>query len=87
MPGHNWLFARQFPIAYSCSRYVVIPGFYRRRYDLLAINQLASQSQVRFLLMVIPSPSQCASSGHSPIGVIICLALHHYLVTTRPIKV
>ena len=42
MPGHNGLFARQFPIASSYSGYSDIPGLHRRRFDLFAIKQLAS---------------------------------------------
>ena len=41
MPGHNGLFARQFPIALSYFRYVDIPGFSRRRSHLFAIMQFA----------------------------------------------
>jgi len=41
MPGHNGLFARRFPIASSYSKYVAVHGFYRRRFDLFAINQFA----------------------------------------------
>ena len=41
MPGHNGLFARQFPIALSYFRYVDIPGFSRRRSYLFAIMQFA----------------------------------------------
>jgi len=41
MPGHNGLFARQFPIALSYFKYVDIPGFSRRRSHLFAIIQFA----------------------------------------------
>ena len=41
MPGHNGLFARQFPIASRYSKYLVIVGVHRRRFDLFAIQQLA----------------------------------------------
>jgi hypothetical protein len=49
MPGHNGLFARQFPIAYSCLVHTDIDGFYRRRFDQFAIIQLTLQSWLRFL--------------------------------------
>ena len=41
MPGHNGLFARQFPIASTYCEYTEISGFDRRRFDLFAIVQLA----------------------------------------------
>jgi len=41
MPGHNGLFARQFPIASTYSKYTELSGFDRRRFDLFAIVQLA----------------------------------------------
>jgi hypothetical protein len=41
MPGHNGLFARQFPIASTYFEYLDIPGFHRRRFDLFAIMQFA----------------------------------------------
>ena len=41
MPGHNGLFARQFPIASTYFRYTELSGFDRRRFDLFAIVQLA----------------------------------------------
>ncbi len=44
MPGHNGLFARQIPFAYTCSRHWDESGFFRRRFDLFTISQLASQS-------------------------------------------
>jgi hypothetical protein len=50
MHGHDGLFARQFPIAFSCFSHLVIRGFYRRRFDLFAIVRLALQSCVELLL-------------------------------------
>jgi hypothetical protein len=44
MPGHNGLFARQFPIAMPYFEYAVTHGFDRRRFDLFAIIQLTLQS-------------------------------------------
>jgi len=41
MPGHNGLFARQFPIAPTYFEYSDISGFDRRRFDLFAIMQFA----------------------------------------------
>ncbi len=41
MPGHNGLFARQFPIASSYFKYRDITGFHRRRSNLFAIMQFA----------------------------------------------
>jgi hypothetical protein len=41
MPGHNGLFARQLPIAFSYFKYVDILGFHRRRSHLFAIMQFA----------------------------------------------
>ena len=41
MPGHNGLFARQFPIASTYFKYTEPSGFDRRRFDLFAIVQLA----------------------------------------------
>ena len=41
MPGHNGLFARQFPIAPTYFKYTELSGFDRRRFDLFAIVQLA----------------------------------------------
>jgi len=41
MPGHNGLFARQLPIAFSYFEYVDITGFHRRRSNLFAIMQFA----------------------------------------------
>jgi len=41
MPGHNGLFARQLPIAFSYFEYVDIAGFSRRRSNLFAIMQFA----------------------------------------------
>ena len=48
MPGHNGLFARQFPIEFSCFSHSEVHGFYWRRFDLFAIIRLALQSWVRF---------------------------------------
>jgi hypothetical protein len=50
MPGHNGLFARQFPIASSYYKYADLPGFNRRRFDLFAIMQLALAIVVEVLL-------------------------------------
>jgi hypothetical protein len=50
MLGHDGLFARQFPIAFSCFSHLDIRGFYRRRFDLFAIVRLAVQSRVEVLL-------------------------------------
>jgi hypothetical protein len=41
MPGHNGLFARQRPIAFSYFKYLDIAGFSRRRSYLFAIMQFA----------------------------------------------
>ena len=41
MPGHNGLFARQFPIAITYFMYTELNGFDRRRFDLFAIVQFA----------------------------------------------
>jgi len=41
MPGHNGLFARRLPIAFSYFKYVDITGFSRRRSNLFAIMQFA----------------------------------------------
>jgi hypothetical protein len=41
MPGHNGLFARQFPIAPTYFEYTELNGFCRRRFDLFAIVQFA----------------------------------------------
>ena len=46
MHGHNGLFARLLPIAMSASRALVLRGFCWRRFDLFAINQLASNRGV-----------------------------------------
>jgi hypothetical protein len=48
MPGHNGLFARQFPIEFSCFPHPEVLGFYRRRFDLFAIVRLALQSWVKY---------------------------------------
>ena len=50
MPGHNGLFARQLPIAFSYFEYVDIPGFSRRRSHLFAIIQFASAIVLEDLL-------------------------------------
>ncbi len=51
MPGHNGLFARQFPIASTYFGYLDISGFNRRRFDLFAIKQLALAIVVEDLLV------------------------------------
>jgi hypothetical protein len=50
MPGHDGLFARRLPIAFACFSHVAILGFCRRRFELCAIVQFASQSRVDVLL-------------------------------------
>ena len=40
MPGHNGLFARQFPIAPTYFKYSALSGFDRRRFDLFASGHL-----------------------------------------------
>jgi hypothetical protein len=47
MPGHDGLFARQFPIGLSCFSHLDMLGFYRRRFDLFAILRFALQSPVK----------------------------------------
>ena len=44
MPGHDGLFARQFPIEMTCFPHSDVFGFYWRRFDLFAIARLALQS-------------------------------------------
>jgi hypothetical protein len=44
IPGHDGLFARGLPIAFSCFSHVDTRGFCRRRFDLFAIVRLAWQS-------------------------------------------
>jgi hypothetical protein len=51
MRGHDGLFARQFPIAFSCFSHLEVHGFYWRRFDLFAIVRLALQSWVEVLLL------------------------------------
>ena len=51
MPGHNGLFARQLPIAFSYSEYADPYGFDRRRFDLFVIIQLTLQSYVGSLFV------------------------------------
>jgi hypothetical protein len=46
MHGHNGLFARLLPIALSASKASDMDGFGWRRFDLFAINQLASNRGV-----------------------------------------
>ena len=41
MLGHDGLFTRQLPIAFSCFSHMDIPGFCRRQFDLFAIVRLA----------------------------------------------
>jgi hypothetical protein len=41
MLGHDGLFARQLPIAFSCFSHLAVLGICRRRFDLFAIVQLA----------------------------------------------
>ena len=50
MPGHNGLFARQFPIASTYFEYTELSGFDRRRFDLFAIVQLAVAIVIEDLL-------------------------------------
>src|SRR5262249_50271438 len=53
MLGHDGLFAHQFPIASSCFSHLDIRGFYRRRFDLFAIDRLAVQSWIERLLLLV----------------------------------
>ena len=62
MPGHNGLFARQLPIAFSYFEYVDIPGFSRRRSHLFAIMQFAFAIVFEGLLFYILS-QRMAKSG------------------------
>jgi hypothetical protein len=39
MHGHDGLFARQFPIGFSCFSHLDVHGFCRRRFDLFAIER------------------------------------------------
>jgi hypothetical protein len=50
MPGHDGLFAHQFPIAFSCFSYMDILGFCRRRFDLFAIRSACLAIVVGVLL-------------------------------------
>ena len=50
MPGHNGLFARQFPIAPTYFKHTEINGFDRRRFDLFAILQFAVAIVIEDLL-------------------------------------
>ena len=50
MPGHNGLFARQFPIASTYFKYTEPGGFDRRRFDLFAILQFAVAIVIEGLL-------------------------------------
>jgi hypothetical protein len=52
MQGHDGLFARRLPIAFSCSSHLDIRGFCRRRFDRFAIVQVASQSWLRVVSLV-----------------------------------
>ena len=58
MPGHNGLFARQLPIAFTYFEYGDIPGFSRRRSYLFAIKQLASAIDLEDLL-IDPASAYC----------------------------
>jgi hypothetical protein len=57
MHGHNGLFARLLPIAFSASQAKDILGFCWRRFDLFAINQLASN---RGVVISYLRPSLCS---------------------------
>ena len=52
MQGHDGLFARRLPIAFSCFSHLDIRGFCRRRFDRFAIVQVASQSWLRVVSLV-----------------------------------
>jgi len=52
MQGHDGLFARQLPIAFSCFSHLDIRGFCRRRFDRFAIVQVALQSWLRVVSLV-----------------------------------
>ena len=47
MLGHNGLFARQLPIAFTCFSHLDILGFCRRQFDLFTIKRFVLQSCVR----------------------------------------
>jgi hypothetical protein len=70
MPGHNGLFARQFPIAFSYYEYLATLGFYRRRFDLFAINQFAFAIASGFLLFL-------SRLANGQAGVVICFIAKH----------
>jgi hypothetical protein len=54
MPGHNGVFAHRFPIAFSCCyTRADAPGFYRRRFDLFAINRLLRNRQLNRLTSLL----------------------------------
>jgi hypothetical protein len=50
MPGHNGLFARQFPIGPTYFKYTELGGFDRGRFDLFAIVQFAVAIVIEDLL-------------------------------------
>ena len=77
MPGHNGLFARQFPIALPCSVHSDQNGFYQRRFDLFAIIQLTSQPWVRVLLSLttLLCTSLPQEQGRNPF---------HFVTLTKP---
>ena len=52
MQGHDGLFARRLPIAFSCFSHLDIRGFCRRRFDRFAIVQVASQSWLRVVSLI-----------------------------------
>ncbi len=70
MPGHNGLFARQFPIAFSYFEYVDITGFSRRRFDLFAIMQFAQAIVLEDLL-------RFPVLANREVRIIICLIAQH----------
>ena len=50
MQGHDGLFARRLPIAFTCFMHLDVKGFCRRRFNRFAIARVASQSWCRVLL-------------------------------------
>ena len=70
MPGHNGLFARQFPIAFSYYEYLATHGFDRRRFDLFAINQFAFAIAIEVLLF-------SSGLGNCQVRVVIGFVTQH----------
>jgi hypothetical protein len=77
MPGHKGLFARQFPIAYSCLVHTVVDGFYRHRFDQFAIIQLTLQSWLRFLFPLTSTTCGLPASARRKFRIVICILIHH----------